>query len=122
MRLLANVVGFAGLTCGCTQNVVVGTGLDEIVLPSPPIPDCATDYRLRGQPLDQPIEPSSSQLAELDRDLKGGIQELRVREPLCLYLVPNGLLLLRDARGIKHYFGKYPRWDYIRLPDSPPIS
>ena len=122
MRLIAKVIGLAGLTCGCTQNSVLRADIDEITLPSPPVPDCATDYRLRGQPTDQPMEWELAPWFELDRDIEGGLQGLHLSEPLCFYLIPNGLLLLRDGRGIKFFFHQYPRWDYVRMPDTPPMS
>jgi hypothetical protein len=44
---------------------------------------------------------------------------LHVTEPLCLYLLWDGTLMLRDSRGKKYYFRKHPKWDYIRYENTP---
>ena len=116
MKRLAIFVGLASLACGCTQKATFRLDPDQLPLPSPPITDCASDFRERGDPTEKPVGPAdvADLRTALDIDLRAstdGLDPLHAPEPLCFYVVPDGRILMRDGRGLEYYFHKVPKWE-----------
>jgi hypothetical protein len=128
MKRLAIVVGLAVVAPAIGQEATLRVDPDDAPPPSPPIADCAADFRERGRPTETPVDPNdvAAIRAALDFDLRAiqpdGLAGFKALEPVCFYLVSDGKLLMRDGRGWEYYFRKVPRWIPdridIRTPDS----
>jgi hypothetical protein len=116
------VITFAGLltaTCALAQEAF-DFSPENLPPPDPAITDCAIDHQKRGRPSESPVDPAelTNLRTALDIDLRasaGGLDELQALEPLCFYVVSDGRLLMRDARGIEYYFKKIPKWQVERV-------
>ena len=112
----ATLIGFAALAASCSQESGLRLDSDDWPVPSPPIANCAADFRERGRPTEQPVETDAvaDLKTALDYDLRGiepdGLAGFHALEPVCFYLVSDGRVLMRDGRGIEYYFRKIPRW------------
>ena len=109
-------VGAAAALAAWAQEATLKFAPEDLPVPSPPIADCAMDFRERGRPIEQPVDPAhvADLRTALDLDIRGiepeGLAGIRMLEPVCFYLFPDDRILLREGRGIEFYFRKIPRW------------
>jgi hypothetical protein len=120
MRSLATLMLLATVMCGCTHEATLKSDTDGLPKPSPPIADCATDFRERGRPTERPIELHNELKAALETGMRAvglSFEKLRADapEPHCFYEVPDNELLMRDGRGMEFYFRKDPIWNLDRI-------
>jgi len=109
-------LGILATSAVWAQEATLKVSPEDWPVPSPPIADCAMDFRERGRPTEKPVDPTgvADLRAALDLDIRGiepeGLAGFRALEPVCFYFVPDGKVLMRDGRGIEYYFRKIPRW------------
>jgi hypothetical protein len=119
VKNLIPLIGLLAVASALAQDATLNVA-ENLPKPDPAITDCATDHQMRGRPTEEPIDPAAvtDLRTALDIDLRatsGGLAELQALEPLCFYLVPDGRILMRDARGLEYYFHKVPKWDLERI-------
>ncbi len=115
--ILAGLLATVGIVA---QEATLDLSPKNLPVPDPTITDCAADFQKRGHPSEQPVDPEAVAhlRTALDADLRataGGLDQLQALEPLCFYHVPDGLLLMRDGRGLKYYFRQVPKWELERV-------
>jgi hypothetical protein len=124
MKRVAILLGLTSAAVALAQEATLDFDPEKWPVPSPPIADCAADYRERGRPTEKPVDLAavSDLKTALDHDLKSiepeGLAGFRALEPVCFYLLEDGRILMRDGRGIEYYFRQVPRWipDRIDFP------
>ena len=120
MRYSITLFGLLTIGCAVAQEATLDLSPENLPVLDPTITDCATDHKKRGRPTETPVDAAdvTDLRTALDIDLRastGGLDELQALEPFCFYLVPDGRLLLRDARGLEYYFHKVPKWQVERI-------
>jgi hypothetical protein len=121
MKGVGFVVGLAAAAAAAAEDTTLDFEPEDWPVPSPPIANCAEDYRERGRATEMPVYPADvgHVRAMLDHDIRSiepeGLSAFRALEPVCFYLLQDGRILMRDGRGIEYYFQKVPRWEPDRI-------
>ena len=124
MKHLATLTVALAATVAYAQEATLDFSPENWPVPSPPIADCAADFRERGRSTQKPVVPEhvADLRAALDLDIRGiepeGLAGFRALEPVCFYLLPDGRILMREGRGFEYYFRQIPRWVPDRV-DTP---
>ena len=95
MKHVATLVGAAAALAAWAQEATLKFAPEDLPVPSPPIADCAMDFKERGRPIEQPVDPAhvADLRTALDLDIRGiepeGLAGFRMLEPVCFYLHPG---------------------------------